>query len=186
MRACPPKWKWLFATLQRYNVKHKHNQGKRVANGIACSKEGGNATSTLHSRGSPNNGGQNQKSKAPLGVTMMPLGAPSISKYGSLVRQDAQIVALCAHCARTSRALRLRRPPYQDTTTGVHVLRRRCGMADIAFFKCTTCRYFSIDQLESPTIPRRLYDEVNPDPVFPREGTWQHDVTEQGDMERNP
>ena len=37
MRACPPEWKWLFATLQRYNVKHKHNQGKRVANGIACS-----------------------------------------------------------------------------------------------------------------------------------------------------
>ena len=99
MRACPPEWKWLFATLQRYNVKHKHNQGKRVANGIACSKEAGNATSTLHSWGSPNKGGQNQKSKAPLGVTMMPLGAPSISKYGSLVRPDAQIVAL-----------RLRRP----------------------------------------------------------------------------
>ena len=78
MRACPPEWKWLFATLQ---------------------KEGGNATSPLHSRGSPNNGGQNQKSKPPLGVTMMPLGAPSISKYGSLVRPDAQIVALRAHCA---------------------------------------------------------------------------------------
>ena len=31
---------------------------------------------------------------------MMPLGASSISKYGSLVRQDAQIVALHAHCAR--------------------------------------------------------------------------------------
>ena len=41
---------------------------------------------------------------------MMPLGAPSISKYGSLVRPDAQIVAMCAHCARTARALRLRRP----------------------------------------------------------------------------
>ena len=33
---------------------------------------------------------------------MMPLGAPSISKYGSLVRPDAQIVALRAHCARTA------------------------------------------------------------------------------------
>ena len=33
--------------------------------------------------------------KPPLGVTMM----PSISKYGSLVRPDAQIVALRAHCA---------------------------------------------------------------------------------------
>ena len=107
MRDCPPEWKWLFATLQRYNVKHKHNQGKRVANGIACSKEGGNATSPLHSRGSPNKGGQNQKSKLPLGVTMMPLGAPSISKYRSLVRPDAQIVALRVHCACTA----LQAPP---------------------------------------------------------------------------
>ena len=49
--------------------------------------------------GVPNKGGQNQKSKPPLGVTMMPLGAPSIAKYGSLVRPDAQIVALRAHCA---------------------------------------------------------------------------------------
>ena len=62
-------------------------------------KEGGNATSPLHSWGSPNKGGQNQKPKPPLGVTMMPLGAPSISKYGSLVRLDALIVALRAHCA---------------------------------------------------------------------------------------
>ena len=37
--------------------------------------------------------------KPPLGVTMMPLGAPSISKYGSLVRPRAPIVALRAHCA---------------------------------------------------------------------------------------
>ena len=35
---------------------------------------------------------------------MMPLGAPSISKYGSLVRPDAQIVALRAHCALDSYA----------------------------------------------------------------------------------
>ena len=49
--------------------------------------------------GVPNKGGQNQNSKPLLGVTMMPLGAPSISKYGSLVRPDAQIVALRAHCA---------------------------------------------------------------------------------------
>ena len=62
-------------------------------------KEGGNATSPPNFRGSPNKGGQNQKSKPPLGVTMMPLGAPSISKYGSLVRPDAQIVALRVHCA---------------------------------------------------------------------------------------
>ena len=62
-------------------------------------KEGGNATLPLHSRGSPNKGGQNQKSKPPLGATKMPLGAPSISKYGSLARPNAQIVALRAHCA---------------------------------------------------------------------------------------
>ena len=114
MRGCPPEWKWLFATLQRYNVKHKDNQGKRVANGIACSKEGGNATTPLHSRGSPNKGGQNQKSKPPLGVTMMPLGAPSMSKYGSLVRPNAQIVALRAHCTRTA----LKAPPYIHLPSG--------------------------------------------------------------------
>ena len=33
---------------------------------------------------------------------MMPLGAPSISKYGSLVRLDAQIVALRAYRAHTA------------------------------------------------------------------------------------
>ena len=32
--------------------------------------------------------------------------APSITKYGSLVRPDAQIVAPCAHCAHIARALR--------------------------------------------------------------------------------
>ena len=41
---------------------------------------------------------------------MMHLGAPSISKYGSLVRPDAQIVALRAHCTRTA----LKAPP-QDS-----------------------------------------------------------------------
>ena len=38
---------------------------------------------------------------------MMPLGAPSISKYGSLVRPDTQIVALRAQCARSA----LKAPP---------------------------------------------------------------------------
>ena len=56
-------------------------------------------------------GGQNQKSKPPLGVTMMPLGAPSISKYGSLVRPDAQIVAL-----------RLRLPLYKGLDIRYHTL----------------------------------------------------------------
>ena len=39
---------------------------------------------------------------------MMPLGAPSISKYASLVQPDAQIVALRVHCTRTA----LKAPPY--------------------------------------------------------------------------
>ena len=41
---------------------------------------------------------------------MMPLGAPSISKYGSLVRPDAQIVALRAHCTRSA----LKAPPLNS------------------------------------------------------------------------
>ena len=53
---------------------------------------------------------------------MMPLGAPSISKYGSLVWPDAQIVALRAHCTRTA----LKAPPKRaksDTETMASDLR---------------------------------------------------------------
>ena len=88
-------------------------------------KEGGNDTSPLHSRGSPDKGGQNQnwlpqpcllRGLKEGGNAMLPLhsrgsptkgtksglktyargknDAPSISKYVSLVRADAQIVAL--------------------------------------------------------------------------------------------
>ena len=49
--------------------------------------------------GIPKQRGTKSEVKTSLGVTMMPLGAPSISKYGSLVRPHAQIVALRAHCA---------------------------------------------------------------------------------------
>ena len=49
-------------------------------------KDGGNAMSLLHSRRSRKKKRQHQKSRPPLGVTMMPLGAPSISKYGSSLR----------------------------------------------------------------------------------------------------
>ena len=62
-------------------------------------KRGRKCYTTLAFSGVPNKGGQNQKSKPTLRVTIMPLGAPSITKYGSLVRPDAQIVALRAHCA---------------------------------------------------------------------------------------
>ena len=41
--------------------------------------------------GGPQQREQNQKAKPTPGVTMTPLGAPSIPKYGSLVRPDAQI-----------------------------------------------------------------------------------------------
>ena len=57
-------------------------------------KRGRKCYVTLAFSGVLNKGGQNQKSKPTLRVTMMPLGAPSITKYGSLVRPDAQIVAL--------------------------------------------------------------------------------------------
>ena len=57
-------------------------------------KRGRKCYVTLAFSGVPNKGGQNQKSKPTLRVTMMPLGAPNITKYGSLVRPDAQIVAL--------------------------------------------------------------------------------------------
>ena len=53
-------------------------------------KEGGNATSPLHSRGSPTKGIKSE-------VKMYARGhndAPSISKYGSLVQPGAQIAAL--------------------------------------------------------------------------------------------
>ena len=43
---------------------------------------------------------------------MMPLGAPSISKYGSLVWPDVQKVALRAHCTRTA----LKAPPKGHAT----------------------------------------------------------------------
>ena len=56
----------------------------------------------------------------PLRVTMMPLGAPSISKYGSLVRPDTQIVALRAHCTRTA----LEAPPWFPQMAGGDPLRR--------------------------------------------------------------
>ena len=42
---------------------------------------------------------------------MMPLGAPSISKYGSLVRPNTQIVALRAHCALHCARTALEAPP---------------------------------------------------------------------------
>ena len=66
---------------------------------LTCEQLHLNFIQVYHPLGVPNKGGQNQKSKCTLGVTMMPLGARSISTYASLVRPDTQIVALRAHCA---------------------------------------------------------------------------------------
>ena len=77
----------------------KHCPGFLNSTGRLGPKRGRKCYITPAFSGVPNKGGQNQNSKPPLGVTMMPLGAPSISKYGSLVRPGAQIVALRAHCA---------------------------------------------------------------------------------------
>ena len=54
-------------------------------------KEGGNAMSPLHSRGSPTKGTKSEVKTYARGHH----DAPSISKYGSLVQPDAQIAALC-------------------------------------------------------------------------------------------
>ena len=54
-------------------------------------KEGGNATSPLHSRGSPTKGTKSEVKTYARGHH----DAPSISKYGSLVQPDTQIAALC-------------------------------------------------------------------------------------------
>ena len=53
-------------------------------------KEGGNATSPLHSRGSPTKGTKSEVKTYARAHN----DAPSISKYGSLVQPDAQIAAL--------------------------------------------------------------------------------------------
>ena len=53
-------------------------------------KEGGNATSPLHSRGSPTKGTKSEVKTCARGHNE----APRISKDGSLVQPDAQIAAL--------------------------------------------------------------------------------------------
>ena len=72
-------------TMLSFQIQHKSQRGARGRIRNLCAQH--------------DKGGQNQKSNPPLGVTMMPLGAPSISKYGSLVRPNAQIVALRTHYA---------------------------------------------------------------------------------------
>ena len=59
-------------------------------------KRGGKCYVTPAFSGIPKQRGTKLQVKTSAGVTMMPLGAPSISKYGSLARPHAQIVALRA------------------------------------------------------------------------------------------
>ena len=114
----------LGVTMMHHATKRgfKDCPGFLNSTGRLGAKRGRKCYVTLAFSGVPNKGGQNQKSKPTLRVTMMPLGAPSITKYGSLVRPGTQIVALRAHCARTARALRLRLPPSYAHIHGTFAL----------------------------------------------------------------
>ena len=80
----------------------KNCPGFLSSTGRLGAKRGRKCYVTLAFSGVPNKWGQNQKSKPTVRVTVTPLGALSITKYGSLVRPDAQIVALRARCAEGS------------------------------------------------------------------------------------
>ena len=143
-------------------------------------KEGGNATSLLHSWGSPNKEGQNQKwlphpcllgdpkeggsATSPLRSRRSPNkgtqsevktyargnnDAPSVSKYGSLVRPNAQIVALCAHCAKCGPlgihfSLHISRVKYNFPSNTCPMPQAPC-----ALFAHTTSTSLSSSQLDS-------------------------------------
>ena len=79
---------------------------------------------------------------------MMPLGAPSISKYGSLVRPDAQIVALRAHCALHCARTALEVPPV----TGMS-----CMCADVSGTKNHQGEKASMRQIELCVTPRQTH-----------------------------
>ena len=51
-----------------------------------------------------------------------------------------------------------------NMTTAVNVVCPRCHMAEFAFFRCTTCKYFAIHEPDTPdTVPGRLYGVMSPD-----------------------
>ena len=59
-------------------------------------------------------------------------------------------------------------------TTAIDVVCSRRHMADVVYFRCTTCKYFAIHQLETPDmVPRRRYGVMSPDTLYPRQGSWQ-------------
>ena len=62
-------------------------------------------------------------------------------------------------------------------TTAIDVVCPRCNMADFVYFRCTTCKYFAIHQPDTPDlVPRRLYNVMSPDPLYPRQESWQEAI----------
>ena len=60
-------------------------------------------------------------------------------------------------------------PVGLNMTTAIDVVCPRCNMADFVYFRCTTCKYFAIHQRDTPDlVPRRLYNVMSPDPLYPR------------------
>ena len=50
-------------------------------------------------------------------------------------------------------------------------------MADFVYFRCTTCKYFAIHQPDTlDLVPRRLYNVMSPDPLYPRQESWQEAI----------
>ena len=61
--------------------------------------------------------------------------------------------------------------------TAIDVVFPRCNMADFVYFRCTTCKYFAIHQPDtSDLVPRRLYNVMSPDPLYPRQESWQEAI----------
>ena len=62
-------------------------------------------------------------------------------------------------------------------TTAIDVVCPRCNMADFVYFRCATCKYFAIHQPDTPDlVPRRLYNVMSPDPLYPRQESWQEAI----------
>ena len=68
-------------------------------------------------------------------------------------------------------------PVGLNMTTAIDVVCPRCNMADFVYFRCTTCKYFAIHQPDTPDlVPRRLYNVMSPDPLYPRQESWQEAI----------
>ena len=64
-----------------------------------------------------------------------------------------------------------------NMTTAIDVVCPPCNMADFVYFRCTTCKYFAIHQSDtSDLVPRRLYNVMSLDPLYPRQESWQEAI----------